>query len=218
MCLIQIEVQNCNNLDSAIISLAQHKLNIKFAPNGTGKSTIAKAVLVGAKGDQNLLNELMPFKLRKDNPGNKQPEVKGAEALKNVMCFNEEYVSQFVFKPDELLSNSFDIFIRTDSYKQREQEIEALVSNIKQLFSGNQELEALIATLKEMGNAFKLSKTGLDKKSTGMKGLSAGNKIKHIPAGLESYTPFIQSQNSVSWIDWQTRGCDFADLSDNCPF
>ena len=69
-----------------------------------------------------------------------------------------------------------------------------------------------------MGNAFKVSKTGLDKKSTGMKGLSVGNKIEHVPAGLESYTPFIQSQNSVSWIEWQTKGCDFTDLSENCPF
>jgi len=93
-----------------------------------------------------------------------------------------------------------------------------LVSNIKQLFFGNLELEALINTLNEMGNAFKLSKTGLSKSSSGMKGLSAGNKIKHVPAGLESYTPFIQCQNSVSWIEWQTKGCDFSDLSDNCPF
>ena len=215
---MNIEIKSCNNIDSAKITLAENKLNIKFAPNGTGKSTIAKAVLLGAKGDQSLLNELMPFKLRKENPGKKQPEVTGAEALKNIMCFNEEYVSQFVFQPNELLSNSFDIFIRTDAYRQSEQEIEELVSNIKQMFSGNQKLEALINTLKEMGNAFKLSKTGLDKKSTGMKGLSAGNKIKHVPAGLESYIPFIQSQNSVGWIEWQTKGCDFADLSDNCPF
>ena len=201
MASIQIEIKNCNNVDSATITLAPQKLNIKFAPNGTGKSTIANAVLLSAKGDQNLLNELMPFKLRKENAKNKQPEVKGAEALTNVMCFNEEYVNNFVFKQDELLSNSFEILIRTDTYRQREQEIEELVSHIKQLFSENQELEALIATLKEMGSAFKLSKTGLDKKSVGMKGLSTGNKIKHVPAGLESYTPFIQSENSVSWID-----------------
>jgi wobble nucleotide-excising tRNase len=69
-----------------------------------------------------------------------------------------------------------------------------------------------------MGDAFKLSKTGLDKKSTGMKGLSAGNKIVHVPAGLESYKPFIQSKHSVGWIEWQTKGCDFSELSDNCPF
>ena len=218
MSSIQIEVRNCNNIDSAIISLEMHKLNIKFAPNGTGKSTIARAVQLGLKGDKNLLSELMPFKLRKENPEKKQPEVKGAEALKNIMCFNEEYVSQFVFKPQELLSNSFDILIRTDSYKQREQEIEELVRNTKQLFSGDPELETLIANLKEMGGAFKLTKTGLDKKSIGMKGLSAGNKIQHVPAGLESYTPFIQCQNSVGWIDWQTKGYEFAELSDNCPF
>jgi hypothetical protein len=63
-----------------------------------------------------------------------------------------------------------------------------------------------------------LSKSGLSKLSTGMKGLSAGNKIQHVPTGLESYTPFIQCQNSVGWIDWQTKGYEFAELSDNCPF
>jgi energy-coupling factor transporter ATP-binding protein EcfA2 len=218
MSSVEIEINNCNNIDAATISLAQGKLNIKFAPNGTGKSTIARAVLLGAKNDQNLLSELIPFKLRKENPENKQPEVRGAEVLENIMCFNEEYVSQFVFKPKELLSNSFDIFIRTDAYKQKEQEIEALVRNIKLLFSGNQELESLVATLKEMGSAFKVTKTGLSKASTGMKGLSAGNKIQHVPAGLESYTPFIQSSNSVNWIGWQTKGNDFAELSDNCPY
>lgn len=217
MSSIEIEVKNCNNLDAAVISLAEHKLNIKFAPNGTGKSTIAKAVLFGLQGDQDRLSELMPFKLRKENPENKRPEVKGVEALKKIMCFNEDYISQFLFKK-ELLSNSFDILIRTDAYKQKEQEIEGLISNIKQLFSRNLELESLITTLNEMGGAFKISKAGLDKKSTGMKGLLAGNKIQHIPPGLESYTAFIQSKNSVGWIDWQTKGYEFAELSDNCPF
>ncbi|MHB8226209.1 hypothetical protein [Acidithiobacillus sp.] len=218
MSQIQMKIKNCNNIDSAEITLEQGKLNIKFAPNGTGKSTIARAVLLGTKEDQSLLSELMPFKLRKENPEHKQPEVSGLEALKNIMCFNEDYVSQFVFRAEELLSNSFDIFIRTDAYKQKEQEIENLVRNIKQGFAGNQELETLIATLKELADAFKLTKTGLSKSSAGMKGLASGNKIQHIPLGLESYTPFIQSQNSVSWIDWQTRGYDFTELSDNCPF
>ena len=218
MSSIQLEVKNCNNIDSAVVSLAVQKLNIKFAPNGTGKSTIARAVLLGLKRDRNLLNELMPFKLRNENPENRQPEVKGVEAFENIMCFNEEYVSQFVFRPNELLSNSFDILIRTDDYKLREKEIEELVRNTKQLFSENPELETLIANLKEMGDAFKLSKSGLSKASTGMKGLSAGNKIQHIPTGLEPYTQFIQGKNNVGWIDWQTKGYEFIDLSDNCPF
>ena len=212
---MNIEIKNCNNIDLANITLYENKLNIKFAPNGTGKSSIAKALLLGVDGEQNLLSDLMPFKLRKENPEDKKPEINGADSIKKIMCFNEEYVSQFVFKPDELLSNSFDIFIRTDAYKKKEQEIEDLIHNIKQLFSDNQELETLIATLKEMGGAFKLTKSGLSKSTAGMKGLSAGNKIQHVPVGLESYKPFIQSPNSVNWIDWQTKGYDFAELSRN---
>ena len=50
------------------------------------------------------------------------------------------------------------------------------------------------------------------------KALSGGNKIHHVPLGLESYTPFIQSNESVGWIDWQTKGYEYADMSDNCPF
>lgn len=215
---MNIEIKYCNNIDSAKITIAENKLNIKFAPNGTGKSTIAKAIMLGMTEDVNSLNELMPFKLRDSNPENKSPEIAGAENLKNVMCFNENYVNQFVFKQDELLINSFDIFVRTEAYKEKEQEIEELVAEIKQLFSNNPELETLISTLKEMSGAFKLTKSGISKSSTGMKGLSGGNKIQHIPAGLEPFQPFIQSQNSVGWIEWQTKGYDFSDLSDSCPF
>ncbi|QBG46938.1 AAA family ATPase [Verrucomicrobia bacterium S94] len=213
---MNIEIKNCNNIDLANITLAENKLNIKFAPNGTGKSTIAQGIVLGASGSD--LGKLLPFKLKAGNPEDKRPEVNGLDTLQQVMCFNEEYVSQFVFKPDELLSNSFEIFIKTDAYRKKEQEIEELVAEIKQLFVNNDELEALIATLKEMGNAFKLTKTGISKASSGMKGLAGGNKIEHIPAGLESYKPFIQSQQSVGWVDWQTKGYDFAELSDNCPF
>jgi energy-coupling factor transporter ATP-binding protein EcfA2 len=212
-----IEIKNCNNIDLAVISIAENQLNIKFAPNGTGKSTIARALILGTAENPDL-KELMPFKLKKENPENKEPEVIGLESIEHVMCFNEEYVTQFVFKPEELLSNSFDILIKTDVYRQKEQEIEELIAKIKKLFVDNENLETLILTLKEMGNAFKLSKSGISKACPGMKGLAVGNKIQHIPVGLESFKPFIQSAQSVDWVEWQTNGYNFAELSDNCPF
>ena len=212
-----IEIKNCNNIDSATIAISENKLNIKFAPNGTGKSTIAKAILLGTS-DNSDLSELMPFKLRQENPKSKKPEVYGLDSIQRIMCFNEDYVRQFVFKPEELLNNSFDILIKTDAFKEKEREIEELVSEIKNLFINNQDLEEFIATLKEMGEAFKLTKTGVSKASSGMKGLIGGNNIHHIPKGLESYQPFIQSGDSVGWVKWQTDGYAYAELSDNCPF
>ncbi|MGR2769076.1 AAA family ATPase [Photobacterium ganghwense] len=212
-----IDITNCNNIDSASLEIEKGKLNIKFAPNGTGKSTIAKALI--SNGDEDKLSELMPFKLRSHNPDDLKPKVTVTEELNTVMCFNEDYVSQFTFQSDELLSNSFDIFIRNEAYVETEKEIENIVKNIKMLFLNNVELDTLIANLKELGAAFKLTKTGISKASTGMKGLSSGNKIEHIPAGLEVYQPFIRSSSNVNWIDWQTKGQkEFSEISNCCPF
>jgi predicted ATP-binding protein involved in virulence len=89
---MQIQITNCNNIDSAEIDLAESKLNIKFAPNGTGKSTIAKAIEFAAKKGSSALSSLLPFKYRKANPDNLQPTVTGLEQVNNVMFFNDEYV------------------------------------------------------------------------------------------------------------------------------
>ena len=214
---MNLNIKNCNNIDDANVVISEGKLNIKFAPNGTGKSTIAKAIKLQIE-DANSLGELAPFKLREINPDEIKPTVTGADNLDSILCFNEDYVNQFVFQQEELLSNSFDVLFRNQEYVEREREIEELITEIKSAFTNNQSLEQLIQNLKEMGNAFKLTKTGLSKASTGMKGLSQGNKLQHIPQGLESYQPFLQSQNSVGWIDWQTKGCEFLDLDPCCPF
>lgn len=49
---MEIEINCCNNIDKANITLAEKKLNIKFAPNGTGKSTISRAIQCTVNGDE----------------------------------------------------------------------------------------------------------------------------------------------------------------------
>lgn len=215
---MDFEIKHCNNLDFAKIKITERRLNIKFAPNGVGKSTIAKAIQYCMDDSDNTLDELMPFKLMNDNPSGVSPEVVGADQVSSVMCFNEDYVNNIAFQPDELVTNSFDVFVKNDKYKKLEGEIEVIMQKIKSLFVNNEELEKLIANLKELGGAFKLTKSGISKASTGMKGLAGGNKVQHVPVGLESYSPFIQSDKNISWIDWQIKGNEYVELSDNCPF
>lgn len=214
---MNIVIENCNSIDKATIALTENKLNIKFAPNGTGKSTIAKAITLFSQDSP--LTSLMPFKLKANNPDNKVPSVSSDKELKSVMCFNEEYVRQFTFQSDELLSNSFDILIRTEAYKAVEEEINSIVKDINGLFNNNAQLEEFIGNLNELGAAFTLTRTGLSLRSSGMKALSQGNKLEHIPEGLEAYKPFISSSSNVAWIDWQTKGSQqFSQLSDCCPY
>jgi len=46
-------LKDCNNIDSASIKIEEGKLNIKYAVNGTGKSTIVKALIAGITNDSN---------------------------------------------------------------------------------------------------------------------------------------------------------------------
>lgn len=214
---MDITIKNCNNIDEAELEISDGKLNIKFAPNGTGKSTVAKAITLRAERKE--LNELMPFKYRSDNPDEKSSSVTLDPEVGSVLCFNEEYVRQFTFQSDELVSNSFDIFIRTETYIAVEQEIKLIVQEINSLFDDNADLDSLILNLSELSSAFTLTRQGLSQSSKGMKGLSQGNKVQHIPAGLEAYRPFISSDANVSWIDWQTKGVtQFMDVAQCCPF
>ncbi|KGJ87324.1 AAA family ATPase [Colwellia psychrerythraea] len=217
---MDIQINNCNNITSANVAISPNKLNIKFAPNGTGKSTISKAIQFASSNDEVALANLLPFKLRENNPDNIQPEVVGIEQEYDTLCFNEEYVSKFTFQPDELVNNSFDIFIRTEFYQEKEAEIQEFIKAVREQFVNAPDLENLLTHLKELSGAFKVTAAGgLAKTSTGAKALAGANKIDHIPAGLESYQPFIQSDKSVTWVDWQSKGhSDFSHLSDSCPF
>lgn len=217
---MEIDIKHCNNITSAKIFIEAHKLNIRFAPNGTGKSTISKAIQFASAKNEQALAGLLPFKFRSENPNKIRPEVFGVENLSCILCFNEEYVNKFTFQPDELVSNSFDIFIRSDAYNEKERDIRVFTSAVQQQFANNTELEMLLTNLKELSGAFKVTAGGaLAKNSVGAKALSSPNKIDHIPQGLEHYQPFIQSAKSVTWIDWQAKGHkEFSELSGSCPF
>lgn len=54
-----IKIQNCNNITSGGIDLNTDKLNILFGRNGTGKSTIARAIHLASQSKP--LTELAPY-------------------------------------------------------------------------------------------------------------------------------------------------------------
>jgi energy-coupling factor transporter ATP-binding protein EcfA2 len=212
-----VKIKNCNSIESAQISITKGTLNIKYGPNGLGKSSIAKAILA-AVADDGTIQRLKPFKYRAFE-GRHDPSVTGVEDIKSVLVFDDSYVSQFTFQRDEVLKNSFEIFIKTDAFLSAMQEIEALFHGIRSAFDGNEDLSKAISDLKELRDAFGVTKTGaLSKSSKGYKAFGSGNKIANIPDHLKSFEEFIKSDQPATWIAWQAKGNSFLELSDNCPY
>lgn len=218
MITYQIKIDNCNSIDRGEITLYKGKLNIKYGPNGLGKSTIAKAIVSSINGNSEALKNLKPFKYRAFDYQN-NPYVMGVNDIKSALIFNDTYVNQFLFQPDDVLKNSFEILINTQEFKKGMEEIDKLFAEIKSYFDDNEEIKLTILNLREIQNAIVLTKAGNQAKfSKFYKAFGSGNKIENIPIHLKAYEDFIKSDQPVNWISWHAEGKDFMDLSNNCPY
>jgi ABC-type Mn2+/Zn2+ transport system ATPase subunit len=216
--LMEIVIRNCNSIDEAKITIEEGKLNIKYGINGTGKSTISKAIELNSKPGSDLA-ALTPFKFKDKNDDERfRPAIIGADTFKSISVFNEDYINQFVFKQDEVIQDSFNIFVKNTEYDRKMDEIEKLVLDTKDAFKDNRDLENIIKDLGNLSEAFGKSKDGYSKAGRIGKGIGSGNKIENIPDGLEAYTDFIKSETNVKWIKWQIEGNEFLEISSDCPY
>jgi energy-coupling factor transporter ATP-binding protein EcfA2 len=217
---MDIRIANCNNITSGNILITEGRLNIKYAINGTGKSTIAKAIESSVNHDEAKLKELTPYAFIGDNNPDHQPSVTGLPTDTNIAVFDERYVDQYVFleDEDELLKNSFDIFVKTENYEQHLAEINRMVASVRTIFEDNPDLDRLITDMGEFISVFGSSRTGIANNGALVKGMSSGNLIMNIPQGLEDYSEFLTDAQNSKWLKWQATGHDFMALGDKCPF
>lgn len=217
---MDITINSCNNIDSAQLSISKNKLNIKYGPNGTGKSTIAKAILMQlaeASKKPKLQTELIPFK----NIGDPAitPSVMGLEDFVHVEVFNEEKINEIAFTENDLLKGSFDIFIKGDDYVKGIREIEELTLGLRSEITKDVEIDDFLNHINSITKNF-----GKDVRS-GIHGSSPigktfgnyGNIVEHVLPELEDFKPLIQGSNNSKWLAWQISGKEYVN-EDNCPY
>lgn len=217
---MDIKLSMCNNIETGTLTLKEGALNIKYAINGTGKSTIAQAISSAVKKDVNELKTLIPYKYLA-NSGDYTPSVTGIDSIKQIMTFNENYVEQYIYQPNEVIKNSFEIFVKTPKYDIHMKEIKTLLNEINIAFNKHPELDELITNFNMFIESFGKTKSGYSATSPIGKGFGKGNKISHIPKGLEVYAPYLTHTNdsmNVKWIQWQINGKPYLDLAEQCPY
>lgn len=212
-----LEIRNCNNIDSGVIGLERNRLNIKYALNGTGKSTIARAIKLHLRADGSI-KELMPFRLLDSNSQDQQPQVIGLDDVKTIAIFDEDYINQFVFQHDEVVANSFEIFVKTSNYTAQFNAIEDIITNIKITFRDSTDIDQTISDLTTLIESFGKSQSGYSQAGAIAKGIGKGNKVANIPTGLESYTAYLQSSFNSKWLKWLMEGNTYSVVTDNCPY
>ena len=217
-----IVIENCKNIDRAEISIEPGKLNIKYAPNGTGKSAIADGIRTANTGNQTLESALTPFKYR-DNPDTHPFAVYGLEGFSSVEVFDSNYVDNVAFIANGILANSFEVFVKTPEYDQTIQNIETLLIDVRKSVSSDSvinmisALNLLIANVG--GNSGLTSSNALRGNSPAKRGLANGNLRKSIPSEHQGFSRYIGSDRLGKWAKWYASATGWLEAEDDCcPF
>lgn len=208
--MYKVHINNCNNIKNGIVDIEEGKLNIKYGINGTGKTTIAKAIQYSKDGDK--IKELQSY--YSDNSAC----ISVAPEIRSVEVFNEDFVNQFVFLEREVIKNSFEVFLKTETYDQKKASIDKRLDSLKAFVIKNSEITALKEILKEVCSKFSCNTSGGLKKTGTLKSILEKQNIFNIPSELEAYKPFFSNkENNVSWVDWVNKGMVF-DIENCCPY
>lgn len=214
-----IIIENCNNIKKYTIGIVENKLNIKYAINGTGKSTVAKAIKLCA--DKTKLDTLMPFDLIAKNENDTKPSVDNMP-FSNVSVFNEDYLKQYVYQKTDLLKNTFEVMINSDRYIELKEKIDTELIDIKKIARDRQNIHKIREITSALCKLLSVNNDGtkLSRRQKGAKSLIDEKKsaLFNIPNELVEFKPFIDDEKSIEWASWKLQGIAAFGEKGVCPY
>lgn len=209
----RIKIQNCNNIKGGEIVICPDMLNILFGRNGTGKSTIARAIYLFSQGKP--LTELAPYgSVSEDAP----PTIEGVEAG-NIAIFDANYVSQYVYQPDSLIKDAFEVLIRSKEYDESKKNIDDALDKIKTTITGRQEIIDLQAQIGILIDTIKFTSNNKIAKRGGTKGVLEGKGAYFKPPEeLNDLNPFFEEGTVSKWAAWRLQGYEQFGSKGRCPY
>lgn len=208
--MYQILLNNCNSIQSGNIGIKKNKLNIKYGMNGTGKSTIAKAIKYSSSKEK--LQELRSFF------SNEPASIEISHDVGEVLVFDEDFVNSIVFQESDIIQNSFEVFLKTPSYDAQKVKLDERLESLHDTFMSDDDIIEMRKLISSIIEKFPLTTAGSLKKTGTYKSILSKNNLYNIPEELFGYQSFIKNTDiNISWIDWKNKGDDF-DIGDDCPY
>jgi energy-coupling factor transporter ATP-binding protein EcfA2 len=205
-----ISLTNCNNILQGNVTIKKNKLNIKYGINGTGKSTISKAILLSNSAEK--LQSLKTYYTED------LANVSVSPAVSKVLVFDDTFVDQVVFKEENVIENTFEVFLKTPNYDEKKQALDNRLVALREIMEENHEISVLKENLSKINDKFKRNTNGGISKTGTYKSLLSKQNLYNVPTELESYKPFLENKDiNIPWIDWKNKGETY-DIGSHCPY
>lgn len=204
---MNINIKNCNNIENAEITIEKNCLNIKYGMNGTGKSTIAKAI-----ENRDQLSELKTF------GSEENPEISLSESINKVEVFNTDFINRIVFNGSQVIENGFEVFVKTEEYDTKRKEITDILNKLNRDTFKDEIINNLRNCFTDITSKIQLNTNNKIKRNPAYKSILKKENMFEVPDTLEKYSDFIKDkEKNIIWVDWKNKGFEF-DEKNKCPF
>ena len=190
---MNVVIENCRSIDRACISIDPKKLNVKFAPNGTGKSSIAKALVAAVNGSDG--SNLVPFKWLQQGSSEEHP----------------------------LHVEGFNAFVRTPEFVDTERELKSQLGALAELAEREDvrkmsvDLETFLTNL--IGKSGLTHNKEPRSSSPIVTALKDGNTWEHGDPQLVPFQSILGTGSFKKWASWHRQGGTFLSQMDGvCPY
>ena len=208
-----IKIQNCNNIINGEVAVSANKLNILFGRNGTGKSTIARAIHLASENKS--LAELAPY----GNVNTNTPPAINGIPSGDITIFNDTYVSQYVYQPDSLIKDAFEVLIRSKEYDEAKEKIDEALTKIKTVITERQAIADLQKQVWTLVDTIKFTSGNKIAKRGGAKGVLEGKGAYwNPPTELSDLKPFFEGDTVSKWAAWRLQGYEQFGDKKLCPY
>lgn len=202
---------NVGSIEKGEVALEAGRLNIKYAANGTGKSTFAKFMKATINGEEDQKERFVTF----GSSAVPSLKVEGA-SLSSCMLFDEDYIQSFLFQPDDVLHNTIRLVKLNSDVSQAMALFNSSVADLKKAASSFKIREFL----QTAGSALEMVKKNADGSLNGTcklaKATKAGANVLHPDDATSVFKENIESNEAPSWYKWHTEGNRY--LQSDCPF
>lgn len=211
---IVVKLAYSNNINCAAITLKPNATTVLHGMNGSGKSSVARAIQLYSGKDGQTLEVLKPY------ASESLPSVEGLPSDSYILVFNEDYVDSTLFKGDmELIENGYKIFVDTPEYRKAAKATDELLAEAVKRLRDEGKVADLLSTVNNLLSCFgKVSKQTYSKTSPIAKGIVLnGNLVEHVSPRFESFIPLIQGDKAKEWLLWRGKGDKFSSRG-ACPY
>lgn len=212
---MKFKISNCKNIQSGEITIKQGELNIRYGPNGTGKSTISLAIQY--MFDPNIIPKLKSFNYLDSTPSVSLLE---GELPRGVKVFNEDYIKQHLFIEGRVLDDKrvYEVLIQDRMLEDKKEALLSMVEEIKLICQDN-EIATFINKIHSLRRDVPLNDKWNQFNGRGKvyQALKEGNRYiaANIPELLSEYRDLLVGDKRVKWIEWFNSG-HFDSV--NCPY